>query len=79
MLALENKHHGVIISQTIVISDEVEYQLDLTSKRLSKYPFTVKITALTLVGHTIIAVSHFDHLAAAQTAYEAYFADLAQK
>jgi len=79
MLTLEKRHHGVIISQTIVINDEVEYQLDLTSKRWSKYPFTVKITALTLVGHTIISVAHFSDLAAAQSAYDAYFTDLAQK
>lgn len=79
MLTLEKGHHGVIISQTVVISDEVEYQLDLTSKRWSKYPFTVKITALTLVGHTVITVAHFADLAQAQSAYEAYFTDLAQK
>jgi len=78
MLVLDKRHHGVIISQTVVISDEVEYQIDLLTSRL-KHPYTVKITALTLVGHTVITVAHFDHLAAAQSAYAAYFTDLAQK
>ncbi|BDZ31679.1 hypothetical protein RA086_10655 [Lactiplantibacillus sp. WILCCON 0030] len=79
MLALTKGRHGVLITQTVVISDEVDYQIDLLTSRWSKHPYTVKITALTLTGHTVITVARFDHLATAQTAYDAYFTDLAQK
>ncbi|MFD1421155.1 hypothetical protein [Lactiplantibacillus songbeiensis] len=79
MLATLKVPNGVIVSQTIVINGEVTYQIILALKRHRARPFSVKVQALTTLGHTTVAVEHFTELSDAQATFEAYFNDLAEK
>lgn len=79
MLATLKIQPGRIAQQTVVINGELAYNVQLTCLRLGRQPYQLKITAITLLGPTVITQQRFGELKIARATYEADLQDLTQK
>ncbi|CAJ1229327.1 hypothetical protein [Lactiplantibacillus xiangfangensis] len=76
MLAL-NIQPGIITSQTITVNEELSYRVTLVANRHQRH-FTLKVTALTLLGATVIEVTHFTDLSQARHQFTSTVTHLAK-
>ncbi|WP_048000394.1 hypothetical protein [Lactiplantibacillus herbarum] len=68
---------GLIASQTIVVNQDLTYQLQLIGLNHRQPAFLTRLTAKTLLGTLTVNQDHFTDLIAARNAYQAYATGLA--
>jgi len=79
MLATLKMPNGIIATQSVVINGDVTYQISLALQRYRRRPFSVKVQALTPLGHLTVQHTRFTDLKVAQAQFRTDFEKLTEK
>ncbi|AVK63603.1 hypothetical protein C5Z26_05550 [Lactobacillus sp. CBA3606] len=79
MLTTLKAKKAVIVKRTIIGAGALTYQIKLTFDTRQAAPYTVSVTACTLLGQTSISHQSFTELSPAKLVFQHYFANLTHK